>query len=199
MDTDGNGILDKEEFIKAYMAYKSQGAKKMVDCSETGAAVSAMSSNTGQAAPATASTAGASAMTMTGVAKATDNASAEGLELISDVLEQEAEDMFTRMDLNQDGYIGISEWLAVTLDDTYVANRARLSSAFSVFDIDGNGEIDIQEFIDILQPSKKSQPELKNYVEKFDLDHNGKLSFEEFCKVIENTPQDVIKKTETKE
>ena len=74
----------------------------------------------------------------------------------------------------------------------YTSSTAALRRAFDIFDADGNGSIDRDEFSSIMHrlhllPRDDEAAAEKALAQMFDLadvDHDGTVSFEEFCRMF---------------
>ena len=61
-----------------------------------------------------------------------------------------------------------------------------LKAAFHIFDVDGNGTIEIEDikFALELMGEQITEEEVKEILDMGDLDKNGSISFEEFMKLL---------------
>ena len=58
----------------------------------------------------------------------------------------EVDRIFRQVDTDGNGFIEFSEFVTVTVDKKKLLTKNRLKQAFSLFDNDGDGNIDIEEF-----------------------------------------------------
>ena len=63
--------------------------------------------------------------------------------------------------------------------------EAKTKNAFKVFDLDNDGYITKEEFLNISKKANKKQVEA--VFNKFDKDGDGKLDYQEFKPIMENT------------
>ena len=74
----------------------------------------------------------------------------------------------------------------------YTSSTAALRRAFDIFDTDGNGSIDREEFATIMNrlhliPSDDEAAAAQALAQMFDMadvDHDGTVSFDEFCRMF---------------
>jgi calcium-dependent protein kinase len=90
-----------------------------------------------------------------------------------------------KCDLDGNGYIDYSEFLAAALNWQKTCSLARLLQAFKAFDQDNNGKISKDELVAILKSSGMSKDELDEIVEIADKNKDGEIDFEEFRIIIQ--------------
>eukprot|EP01054_Gregarina_sp_Poly1_P005306 Gregarina_sp_Poly_1__5305@NODE_2804_length_1698_cov_3_571429_g1766_i0_p1_GENE_NODE_2804_length_1698_cov_3_571429_g1766_i0NODE_2804_length_1698_cov_3_571429_g1766_i0_p1_ORF_typecomplete_len436_score70_29Pkinase/PF00069_25/3_2e65Pkinase/PF00069_25/7_1e02Pkinase_Tyr/PF07714_17/4_1e43EFhand_7/PF13499_6/9_8e11EFhand_7/PF13499_6/3e13EFhand_1/PF00036_32/0_0022EFhand_1/PF00036_32/0_001EFhand_1/PF00036_32/3_9e06EFhand_1/PF00036_32/9_2e05Kinaselike/PF14531_6/1_3e18Kinaselike/PF14531_6/2_5e03EFhand_5/PF132 len=106
-------------------------------------------------------------------------------DLTKDVIEREVDDLFKRIDANGDGFVEISEWLAVALDDEYMLSKEKLKGAFDTFDSDGSGTISVDEILEIMHLSTDDRQSVVDLVKKYDTNNDGEMDFDEFAAMVE--------------
>jgi len=101
----------------------------------------------------------------------------------------EVDELFATIDVDHNGTISYSEFLAATLDQKNYMKTECFWEAFRVFDLDGDGRITLKEFEQIMENdgagdfagavgSNKSQ--IAAMFREADADGNGEINFEEF-------------------
>jgi Ca2+-binding EF-hand superfamily protein len=98
--------------------------------------------------------------------------------------EQEGfDDIFEGVDVDHNGAINYTEFIAATLDQTrYVTEPRRMQDVFKVFDKDGDGHIDSEEIRHAL--SCKDDEALIKIINECDRNGDGKINFEEFQELM---------------
>eukprot|EP01056_Protomagalhaensia_sp_Gyna25_P003169 Protomagalhaensia_sp_Gyna_25__3168@NODE_2898_length_829_cov_3_808861_g2421_i0_p1_GENE_NODE_2898_length_829_cov_3_808861_g2421_i0NODE_2898_length_829_cov_3_808861_g2421_i0_p1_ORF_typecomplete_len242_score50_21EFhand_7/PF13499_6/6_7e12EFhand_7/PF13499_6/7_5e15EFhand_1/PF00036_32/0_00038EFhand_1/PF00036_32/0_00037EFhand_1/PF00036_32/7_7e06EFhand_1/PF00036_32/3_4e07EFhand_5/PF13202_6/0_043EFhand_5/PF13202_6/5e05EFhand_5/PF13202_6/0_00031EFhand_5/PF13202_6/0_00034EFhand_8/PF13833_6/0_035EFhand_8/PF13 len=110
-------------------------------------------------------------------------------ELTKDVVEREVDDLFRRIDANGDGFVEISEWLAVALDDEYLLSKEKLKGAFDTFDSDGSGTISVDEISEIMHLPTEDRQGVEALIKKYDKNGDGEMDFDEFAAMVEHLGQ----------
>lgn len=64
-------------------------------------------------------------------------------------------DVLKKIDLDGDGKIDFHEFFTAAVDHQKVLTKKNLKAAFDIFDADGNGTIDVEEFKFALPSSKR--------------------------------------------
>lgn len=95
------------------------------------------------------------------------------------------------MDLNGDGMVDKHEFLVGAADYQKVATKENIKRAFSLFDIDKDGQIDLNEFkYAFPQDESQTASDQKNdnrwlkIMMEYDEDRSGTISLEEFTKAM---------------
>ncbi|KAL1215263.1 putative calcium-binding protein CML23 [Cardamine amara subsp. amara] len=104
--------------------------------------------------------------------------------------------VFQRFDKNRDGKISIEELKDVIGALSPTASQEETTSMMKEFDVDGNGFIDMDEFVALFQIGDDSRNgdesnsdnmrDLKEAFDLYDLDRNGKISASELHSVMKN-------------
>ena len=91
------------------------------------------------------------------------------------------------MDVDHNGQISYSEWLAASIDSSLYMQRERLWQAFRVFDKDGSGKISPEELKTVLLGQENQiNPQVWNQlVGQVDENNDGEIDFTEFCAMME--------------
>ncbi len=102
-----------------------------------------------------------------------------------------AERILANVDLNKDGFISFTEFLAANLNDMEVHNKERLKACFDAIDANGDGFLNLQEMQAFLFPGKKSwnlqeQKRAETVLLKAqDTNNDGKICFHEFMALMQ--------------
>ncbi|CAA0319222.1 unnamed protein product [Arabidopsis thaliana] len=99
--------------------------------------------------------------------------------------------VFQRFDKNNDGKISIDELKDVIGALSPNASQEETKAMMKEFDLDGNGFIDLDEFVALFQISDQSSNnsairDLKEAFDLYDLDRNGRISANELHSVMKN-------------
>jgi Ca2+-binding EF-hand superfamily protein len=103
--------------------------------------------------------------------------------------------VFAEIDLNGDGKIDYSEFIAANLQFEDSMSDKNIRDAFNIFDKDRNGELEVVELREFFgcnkgwfaqNTDKKVQNQIDNFIKQADVDGDGKISFEEFKRIMQN-------------
>jgi len=103
------------------------------------------------------------------------------------VSKTDIEQRLLEFDIDKDGTIDFDEFLCLMRDVVSdVHDERRLQEAFSMFDADGNGYIDVNELSTIMGKMGQTldQKQLKEMIMCADINKDSKISFEEFQKLM---------------
>ena len=100
------------------------------------------------------------------------------------ITEEEVKVLFNDLDVDQNGKIDYTEFIAATIDAAKYYKNERLLEAFESFDKDKNGQISKDELIETLNAEKCQEKEIEKYIKAVDKDGNGKISKEEFMALM---------------
>lgn len=110
---------------------------------------------------------------------------------------EKMEEIFTKMDLNNDGMLskeeislGYEEYFGMPIDDE------ELDKIFAAIDSDGNGTIDYSEFLMATMNEQQllSKEKLKAAFKMFDKDGSGTISKEEIMEALGNVDEEMAEK-----
>ena len=89
----------------------------------------------------------------------------------------------TPQDINKNGVVMYSEFIAATLEAHSHIEEERIAEAFDRIDADDSGFISRENLRELL--GRDATPErIDRIIEEVDENHDGKISFEEFAKVF---------------
>jgi calcium-dependent protein kinase len=98
--------------------------------------------------------------------------------------EEELREKFNSIDVDKNGKIDYTEFIAATIEEANYNKKERLLEAFQNFDKDGNGQISKSELLETLKAKKCQEKEVEKFIKAVDKDGNGKISFEEFMELM---------------
>jgi len=98
--------------------------------------------------------------------------------------EEELKKKFNSIDVDKNGKIDYTEFIAATMEEANYNRKERLLEAFQNFDKDGNGQISKSELLETLKAGKCQEKEVEKFIKAVDKDGNGKISFEEFMELM---------------
>jgi calcium-binding protein CML len=105
----------------------------------------------------------------------------------------ELEQVFQRFDVNGDGKISSSELGSILGSMGHPATQEELDKMIREVDADGDGHIDLQEFVELNTKGVDSNEALENLKDAFsvyDIDGNGLISAEELHRVLKSLNED---------
>jgi len=122
--------------------------------------------------------------------------SVEELGLVMDSLGQglskvELRDLIKEVDVDLSGSISFDEF-KVLLVSRQGDRQSRLKLAFSVFDVDGSGNITVNELHSVMSQFGLTDSELDEMLKEVDHDGDASIDFEEFCRLV---PEESTTKT----
>ncbi len=84
-------------------------------------------------------------------------------------------------DIDGSGEIDYSEWIVATTNRKSLISDEKLRNAFTFFDKDGSGSIDVEELKEVLGVKKLVDKQVwEALIKDVDTDGNGVIDFEEF-------------------
>ena len=106
----------------------------------------------------------------------------------SKTLEQDVEQIYKNLDMDNNGYIGYEEFVRAAVNKEYFVKDNVLRFAFRYFDKDDSGEITFDEienlFTQSIPDKSKVHETLKNIIQEVDRNNDDKITFEEFTIVM---------------
>ena len=102
------------------------------------------------------------------------------------LFEGELTKIMQQIDLNRNGLIEYSEFVAAASNFYQLMTEKHLKQAFDLFDMDANGQITPRELKHILGNKNKEIPDedWEKLVEEFDSNGDGMINFEEFKRMM---------------
>lgn len=100
---------------------------------------------------------------------------------------KEVDRVFSRADLDGDGFIDYSEWQISCVNKDSVLKKDRLVEAFKHFDKSGSGKISAKEIKNVLAVGSKkygNENIWKQIIKEADEDRDGYITFPEFSKMM---------------
>ena len=106
------------------------------------------------------------------------------------VKKEDVEQIFTNIDINNNGYIDYEEFVSAAVNKRKFMNKSTLMLAFKYFDKNDSGEISFDEIEKMFKESvidkAKVHDSLQNIMKEVDLNVDGKITFEEFSIIMKN-------------
>ena len=88
--------------------------------------------------------------------------------------------MFKGIDVDKNGKIDYTEFLAATLEEKTYLKKERLFEAFCVFDRDNTGSISKENIMKVLKAEKWQEKEIEKYIKAADKNGDGVIDYKEF-------------------
>lgn len=98
-----------------------------------------------------------------------------------------AEETFEKLDVNHNGSLEYSEFVAFGLKNQQEQSAAKMKEAFNLFDRDKNGKISLNEIHVILRGKidETMEEEIKEIIKEIDENGDNEIDFQEFLKCIQ--------------
>ena len=93
-------------------------------------------------------------------------------------------ELFKSIDVDKNGKIDYTEFLASTSRKKSYLRIERLYEAFFLFDKDGNGKITKEEIMQVLKLENRKEKEVENIFDLADKDKDGVIDYKEFLKLM---------------
>ena len=99
--------------------------------------------------------------------------------------EKDMRAIFSKLDLNNNGYIECEEFVRAGIDKKLLKNKKALRFTFDFLDKDKNGMISVEELKDVFGVVKQEdEKNLTELMKSIDTDLDGKISFEEYYNMM---------------
>ena len=92
--------------------------------------------------------------------------------------------LFNTIDVDQNGKIDYTEFLASTIQKINYLKNERLYEAFCMFDKDKSGHITKEELLKALKAEKSKEKEIEKYIKAVDKNGDGKIDYKEFLELM---------------
>ena len=92
--------------------------------------------------------------------------------------------LFKSIDVDQNGKIDYTEFLAATIQRVNYLKNERLYEAFCMFDKDKSGNITKDELLRALKAEKSQEKEIEKYIKAVDKNGDGKIDYKEFRELM---------------
>jgi calcium-dependent protein kinase len=93
---------------------------------------------------------------------------------------EEILNLFKTIDVDKNGRIDYTEFLAATLQERNYLQKEKLFEAFCVFDKDKSGRITKNELMEVLKTQKTQEGEIEKYIKAADKNGDGVIDYKEF-------------------
>ena len=98
-----------------------------------------------------------------------------------DIAKEEADKIFENIDYDNNGTISFDEFLKAAIDKQKILTEEKLKVAFSLFDKNGDGDIEAKELKEVMGDDNIKEDDIWfKMIKEVDLDGNGVIDFEEF-------------------
>ena len=98
--------------------------------------------------------------------------------------EEEIHNLFKTIDVDKNGKIDYTEFLAATLQKKNYLKIERLYEAFCLFDKDNSGKITKEELMRVLKVDKSQEKEIEKIIKDADKDGDGVINYKEFLELM---------------
>ena len=92
--------------------------------------------------------------------------------------------LFKSIDVDQNGRIDYTEFLAATIQKVNYLRNERLWEAFCMFDKDNSGHITKDELLQALKAEKSQEKEIEKYIKAVDKNGDGQIDYKEFLELM---------------
>ena len=98
--------------------------------------------------------------------------------------DEELCELFKSIDVDKNGRIDYTEFLAASMQKKFYLKEERLYEAFSAFDKDGCGKITKEELMEVLNAEPEQEPEIENIIKAADKNGEGSINYKEFLEMM---------------
>ena len=97
------------------------------------------------------------------------------------ITREEVNQTFSNIDYDNNGSISFDEFLKAAIDKKKILTEEKLRAAFSLFDRNGDGDIEAKELKEVIGDENNTGDNIwLKMIEEVDLDGNGVIDFDEF-------------------
>ena len=100
------------------------------------------------------------------------------------ITDKELSDLFNSIDVDKNGKIDYTEFLAATMETQMYLKEEKLYEAFSNFDLDGRGRITKEELMSVLKAESNQEGEIENIIKSVDKNGEGSINYQEFLDMM---------------
>ena len=100
------------------------------------------------------------------------------------ITDEELSELFKSIDVDKNGKIDYTEFLAATLQKKMYLKEERLYEAFCNFDLDGCGKITKEELMNVLKSDPSQEKEIENIIKSIDKNGEGSINYKEFLEMM---------------
>ena len=100
------------------------------------------------------------------------------------ITDEELSELFKSIDVDKNGKIDYTEFLAATLQKKMYLKEERLYEAFCNFDLDGCGKITKEELMNVLKSDPSQEREIENIIKSIDKNGEGSINYKEFLEMM---------------
>ena len=100
------------------------------------------------------------------------------------ITDEELCELFKSIDVDKNGKIDYTEFLAATMQKKMYLKEERLFEAFCNFDLDGCGKITKKELMSVLKAEPNQESEFENIIKSIDKNGEGSINYKEFLEMM---------------
>ena len=100
------------------------------------------------------------------------------------ISENDVQRLFSKIDVDKNGKIDYTEFLAATIQKANYLKKEKLYEAFCKFDIDNSGFITTDELLKALKAEKSQEKEVEQLIKAVDKNGDGKIDYKEFLQLM---------------
>ena len=100
------------------------------------------------------------------------------------ITEQDIYFLYQILDVDKNGKIDYTEFLAATIQKYNYLRNERLFETFCMFDKDNSGQITKDEILKALNADKNQEKEIEKYINAVDKNGDGKVDYKEFLQLM---------------
>ena len=100
------------------------------------------------------------------------------------ITDEELCELFKSIDVDKNGKIDYTEFLAASLQKKMYLKEERLYEAFCNFDLDGCGKITKEELMNVLKSDPSQESEIENIIKSIDKNGEGSINYKEFLEMM---------------
>ena len=98
--------------------------------------------------------------------------------------ENDLKELFNLIDVDKNGKIDYTEFLAATIQKYNYLRNERLFETFCMFDKDNSGQITKDEILKALNADRNQEKEIEKYINAVDKNGDGKVDYKEFLQLM---------------